>query len=151
MHVDEKLLEEVGRAVDRHQAHLIEVVLRGDHRRPVLQVFIDAEKPVTIEQCTEISRGISSVVEGARMLAETYRLEVSSPGIDRPLQHAWQYPKHVGRKIKVTVRAPEGPKKVEGVLTAADAGGVVVTPAPGVEPVKIAFADIREALIRPPW
>ena len=151
MKVDEKLREEVATAVSRHGAHVIDVVLRGDHRKPVLEVFIDAESPVTIEQCTQISRDLSGAIEGARMLAGTYRLEVSSPGIDRPLQHAWQYPKHVGRRIQVTVRRPEGTLKLVGVLTAADAQGVTVTPGPGKEPVKVAFADVREALVLPPW
>jgi len=117
----------------------------------VLEVFIDAESPVTIEQCTEISRNLSGVIEGARMLASAYRLEVSSPGIDRPLQHAWQYPKHVGRKVQVTVRGPEGSRKVVGVLTAADAEGVAVIAGPGDEAVRVAFSDIREALVLPPW
>jgi len=117
----------------------------------VLEVFIDAESPVTIEQCTEISRDLSSVIEGARMLASAYRLEVSSPGIDRPLQHAWQYPKHVGRKVQVTVRGPEGSRNVVGVLTAADAEGVAVIAGPGDEAVRVAFSDIREALVLPPW
>jgi ribosome maturation factor RimP len=151
MKVDEKLREEVAQAVTRHGAYVIDVVLRGDHRRPVLEVFIDAEKPVTIEQCTQISRDLSALIEGARMLASTYRLEVSSPGIDRPLQHAWQYPKHVGRKIQVTARRPEGTLKLVGMLTAADAGGVTVAAGPNEEPVRVAFADIREALVLPPW
>ena len=151
MKVDEKLREEAARAVTRHGAHVIDVVLRGDHRRPVLEVFIDAEAPVTIEQCTQISRDLSTAIDGARMLANTYRLEVSSPGIDRPLQHAWQYPKHVGRKVQVTVRRPDGTLKMVGVLTAADAEGVTVAAGPGEEPVQVPFADIREALVLPPW
>jgi ribosome maturation factor RimP len=151
MKVDEKLREEVANAVSRHGARVIDVVLRGDHRKPVLEVFIDAENPVTIEQCTQISRDLSGAIESARMLAGTYRLEVSSPGIDRPLQHAWQYPKHVGRKVRVTVRRPEGTLKLVGVLTSADTQGVTVTPAPNEEPVQVAFTDIREALVLPPW
>jgi ribosome maturation factor RimP len=151
MKVDEKLREEVANAVTRHGAHVIDVVLRGDHRKPVLEVFIDAENPVTIEQCTQISRDLSAAIESTRVLAGTYRLEVSSPGIDRPLQHAWQYPKHVGRKVRVTVRRPEGTLKLVGVLTSADTQGVTVTPGPNEEPVQLAFTDIREALVLPPW
>jgi ribosome maturation factor RimP len=151
MKVDEKLREEVTQAVTRHGAHVIDVVLRGDHRRPVLEVFVDAESPVTIEQCTQISRDLSGVIEAGRMLAAAYRLEVSSPGIERPLQHDWQYRKHAGRRLQVTVRRPEGTQKLVGVLTAADDGGITVTADPAGEPVRVAFADIREALVLPPW
>lgn len=151
MKLDEKLREEVVQAVTRHGAHAIDVVLRGDHRRPVLEVFIDAEKPVTIEQCTDISRDLSGVIEGARMLDSAYRLEVSSPGIERPLQHAWQYPKHVGRRIQLKVGKPGGALKLVGLLTGADAEGVRVLTGDGEEPVRVAFTDIREALVLPPW
>ena len=151
MKVEETLREEVATAVTRHGAQVIDVVLRGDHRRPVLEVFIDAETPVTIEQCTRISRDLTGVIDAGRRLAGDYRLEVSSPGIERPLQHAWQYPKHVGRKVQVTVRTPDGSRKLVGVLTAAGDEGVTVAPGPKAEPVQLAFTDIREALVLPPW
>jgi ribosome maturation factor RimP len=151
MKVDDTLREEVVRSVTRHGAHVIDVVLRGDHRRPVLEVFIDAESPVTIEQCTQISRDLAVVIDAGRVLAGTYRLEVSSPGIERPLQHPWQYPKHVGRKIQLSIRTPDGARKLVGVLTAASEDGVTVAAGSNGEPVPVSFGDIREALVLPPW
>jgi ribosome maturation factor RimP len=151
MRVDEALREEVLRAAERHGAQVIDVVLRGDHRRPVLEVFIDALTPVTIEQCTQISRDLTGVIDAGRILSGAYRLEVSSPGIDRPLRHAWQYPKHVGRAVRLTVRTPEGSRTMQGVLTAAGGEGVTIVSGPDDAPTQVAFTDIREALVLPPW
>ena len=151
MRIPEELRVIVDESVIACGAHVIDLVLRGDPRRPVVEVFVDAEGAVTTDLCGEISRRIAAGIDAGGFLAESYRLEVSSPGIDRPLQHQWQYPKHIGRDVCVKVQ-PEGGTayEVRGTLRAMAETGVQVRTAEGEE-VQIPFTAIRETKVMPPW
>ena len=151
MHIPDELRGIVDESARACNAHAIDLVLRGDHRQPVVEVFVDAEGPVTAELCSEISRRIAAGIEAGGFLPETYRLEVSSPGIDRPLQHPWQFRKHCGRKLHVQLQPSGGPAgEVRGTLQLADDEGILVRPVDGVE-TRISYAAIHEAKVMPPW
>jgi len=126
---------------------LIDLVLRGDRRRPVVEVYVDAESGVTAGLCTKVSRDIQEGMDAVDAQAD-YRLVVSSPGADRPLAHPWQYRKHVGRTLHVRVQTPGGAREVKGVLTAVDDTGFDLASAGGE---RIAFASVLEARVALPW
>jgi ribosome maturation factor RimP len=149
--VNERLHATVQECVNRHGAHLIDLVLRGDRRRRVIQVFVDAEQSITLDQCTTISRAITSAIGANSLLEGDYRLEVSSPGIDRPLAHPWQYPKHVGRTLRVTVRRDDRTEVYEGTLVAVGEAGIELERTGGQPRVSAAFEDIAGARVRAPW
>lgn len=67
-----------------------------------IQVFLDSDSELTIEKCAEISRFLEFHLENEELVPEHYNLEVSSPGVDKPLQMQRQYYKNVGRKVRVT-------------------------------------------------
>ena len=73
---------------------LIDIVLRGTERNRVIEVFVDGEKYITAKDCAEISRKLNEVFEEKELIKAAYRLDVSSPGIDRPLLYLKQYPKN---------------------------------------------------------
>jgi len=150
-----RIPEELRVIVEEHViacgAHVIDLILRGDPRRPVVEVFVDAEVPVTTELCGDISRRIAAGIDAGAFLAPSYRLEVSSPGIERPLQYPWQYRKHVGRDLRVKMQPPGGPlSDVQGTLLTADDATVQLRSAAGEE-VLIPFAQILETKVMPPW
>ncbi len=64
---------------------LIDIVLRGTERNRVIEIFVDGEKNITAKDCVEISRKINEIFEEKEIIKAAYRLDVSSPGIDRPL------------------------------------------------------------------
>ncbi len=151
MRIPEELRAVVEESAVACGAHVIDLVLRGDPRRPVVEVFVDAEGSVTTELCGEISRRIAAGIDAGNVLAGAYRLEVSSPGIDRPLQHHWQYAKHIGRDVRVRVQAEgEAVREVRGTLQAVDAAGIRVRTHAGEEE-PIPFAAIQETKVMPPW
>lgn len=149
--MNDALHEAVQDCVRRHGAHLIDLVVRGGPRRRLIQVFVDAEESITLERCTAISREVTAAIEGGTILKGDYRLEVSSPGIDRPLAHAWQYPKHVGRTLRVKTRRAGEPTVVEGRLAAADVSGIDLELSGAPAPIRIVFEEIVEARVRSPW
>ena len=104
---------------------LVELTLTGSGRVKIL-ALIDSESGVTIDQCTKFSRSVTQETDLIPELDEGYVIEVSSPGIDRPLEFPFQYKKNVGRKIRVTL---DGNEETEGeLLTATEEGFSVKLP-----------------------
>lgn len=99
---------------------------RGKHS--LLRVYIDHEDGITVDQCAEVSRQISAVMDVEDPIAHNYTLEVSSPGMDRPLFTLEQFAAYVGEWVEVRLRAPfEGRRKFKGVLTAIEDQDICVT------------------------
>ena len=131
--------------------HLIDVVVKGDAGRKSVEVFVDSEKGVTTETCSEVSREIDGLIEATGIVRGAYRLTVSSPGIDRPLKYSWQYGKHVGRKIQLKIRNNEGTRDVTGRLQSHDNASVVVSSGESSTPESFPISEIMEARVKAPW
>ena len=87
----------------------------------VLRIFIDHEQGISVDDCALVSRQISAVLDVEDPISGEYNLEVSSPGLNRPLFRAEHYQACLGERIKVKLRFPvEGRRKFTGQLLAAD-------------------------------
>lgn len=95
---------------------LVDLVLKGNENNPIIEVFVDGIEPVTAEDCEKLSRKYEAVLEKEILDGKKYRLDVSSPGTDRPLKFLKQYYKHTGRNFRVTYVAGEEKKTFEGKL-----------------------------------
>lgn len=80
---------------------LVEMTITSSGKTKIL-VLIDTEDGLTIDQCRSYSRATSAELDLLTDLDEGYVIEVSSPGVDRPLQFPFQYKKNIGRKLRVT-------------------------------------------------
>jgi len=113
------------------------VQFRRDGRGMVLSVQIDrpgtsatAEESVSVEDCARVSRDLSAVLDVEDTIPTAYTLEVSSPGLDRPLRGAADYSRFAGRRAKLVLREPvDGQMFFKGRLDGIDGseGGAVVT------------------------
>jgi ribosome maturation factor RimP len=102
---------------------LVRVKMMGGADEPTLQVM--AERPdtrqLTIDDCAEISRALDEPLEAADPIEHAYRLEVSSPGIDRPLTRLQDYVDWTGHLARITLEAKhEGQKKFKGEIDGVD-------------------------------
>jgi ribosome maturation factor RimP len=95
---------------------VIDINFRGDNRKKIIEVFVDAEKNVDADNLAEISREINSVIEEQDIIQQAYRLDVSTPGVDRPLKFLKQFPKHINRNFEVTYKTGEEVKTITGKL-----------------------------------
>ena len=96
---------------------LIELGYHRSGRRQVVRIFVDKVGGVTIDECAEVSRRISADLDAADVLEGRYTLEVSSPGIDRPLKSAADFRRKVGREASVRYGADsDKPATVEGMI-----------------------------------
>ena len=100
---------------------------------------------VTLEDCTEVSRDASSVLDVEDLIPHRYNLEVSTPGLERPLRSDADFKRFTGQlaKVKLSRPAPDGQKVLRGVLAEAPAS-VVAVMVDGKR-VEVPFADVAEA------
>ena len=85
-----------------------------------IRMVIDGDRGVTIDDCAEISRELNQRIDGLGVL-EDYNLEITTPGVDQPLKSERQFPKHIGRELKVELN--DG-RTVKGRLKAITADGI---------------------------
>jgi ribosome maturation factor RimP len=113
----DRMMVVVEPVVERAGAELVNVELGGSRGRPVVRVYVDKEAGVTLDDCARLSRLIERELESSGTVPERYVLEVSSPGIERPLSRRRDFERFVGREIAVRLRAGrEGRKRFTGVL-----------------------------------
>ncbi len=136
-------------AIERQGAFLVELAIKGDSKRELLEVFCDTEKGITINQCAEISREILPLVDASQILGGNFRLEVSSPGVGVPLRDRRQYKSNMGRLMSVKFRDGSEVKDIEGDLTdLTDETIVLKTETASVE---LGFDSIIEARAKIRW
>jgi ribosome maturation factor RimP len=135
----------------QHGAEVIDLVVRGDRMHRVIELFVDSETGVTLDLCQEISRSLVQEIEKNKTLAGSYRLDVSSPGLDRPLKFPWQYRKHAGHVVQVVVDRSGTRETVHGKLLGADEYGLEVQTGKGPESRRIAFNTVIETRVKTPW
>jgi len=123
---------------------LIDVTFRGNENNQVIEVFIDGEKNITAEDCAQISRKMNSVIDEKQLITSRYRLDISSPGVDRPLSFLKQYQKHLNRQFEVTIMVDENQESIKGKLVKIE--GEMLTFLAGKETV-INFNDIVKAKV----
>lgn len=85
---------------------LVEVQYRREGHGWVVRLFIDRADGVSLDDCAAVSRGISSWLDVEDLIEHAYHLEVSSPGLERPLKKLKDYERFVGRKAKIKLREP---------------------------------------------
>jgi ribosome maturation factor RimP len=115
-------------------------------RGGLLRVFIDSPRGISVEDCARVSNHLTRAfaVEGI----DFERLEVSSPGLDRPLKRPEDFVRFAGRKVNVRLRLPrEGRRRFEGAIAAVEGDGVLLD-VEGQQ-VRFAFAEIDRARLVP--
>ena len=118
-------------------------------RRGLLRIYIDAENGVGVDDCALVSHQVSGVLEVADPITDAYRLEVSSPGWDRPLFTPEHFQRFVGSRVKLRSLIPQnGRRNFIGVISSANAESIALTPDDGVA-VIIPFQQIDKAHIEP--
>ncbi len=121
-------------------------VLRVLIEHPDSDPGVAAPAGVSLEDCTRTSRALSAALDEHQDLIEgAYRLEVSSPGIERPLVKRADYERFTGREVQLTIRAtPDQRRKLNGILVGLDGDHVLLRDSAGTEHRRL-FTDISKA------
>nr|WP_189657019.1 ribosome maturation factor RimP [Pseudomonas sp. BW16M2] len=108
-----------------YQCWGVEYVSQGKHS--VLRIYIDKEDGILVDDCEAVSRQASAILDVEDPISSEYTLEVSSPGMDRPLFTLEQFAAHAGEQVKIKLRTPfEGRRNFQGLLRGVEEQDVVV-------------------------
>ena len=140
--------------LDRLGLELVELRRGGSRTRPTLDVRIDRRdaRAVSIDDCAMASRALEARLDAGDVVGERYVLEVSSPGVERPLRNGRDWRRFVGRRANVLSEALAGREEVEILGVDGEPGGEVVTVRDrrGAER-RIPLAEVREARLAFHW
>jgi ribosome maturation factor RimP len=142
-----ELLEVIEPVVESSGLELMDVTLTRGGSPWLLRVVIDTPEGdgrVSVERCADVSREIGTHLEVADIISSAYRLEVSSPGLDRPLSREKDFSGACGSEIRIQTRRPlDGRRRFRGRLLAFEEGQVRIE-VDGAE-VQIPFDEIAKA------
>jgi len=138
-------------AVSGTELFVVDVEVRGRTGSRVVEVYVDSDAGAGVDEIAETSRRLSFLLDTEDLIKGAYNLHVSSPGLARPLSLPRQYPRHIGRALRVTYTEESEESTTVGAL--ATTGDDAITLAvPGQEsPTEIPFSAIREAFVELPW
>jgi len=128
---------------EQNNLFLIDLIVRGSESNRVLEVFIDGEINISADECALVSREISKQIDEKELL-KSYRLDVSSPGVERPLIYLKQYPKHLNRLFEIEYNASGSSSMFKGRLVSIE--NEVLTFQSSKE-IKIKFSEIIKAKV----
>ena len=122
-----------------------------------LRLYIDVveaergSREVNIDDCEKVSREVSAQLDVEDPITGNYTLEVSSPGIERPLFSAEQFARFNGHEAKVTLKLPqEGRRRLLGRIVSVSGDGCILFDADGVD-IEVAHDNIEKAKLVPDW
>jgi ribosome maturation factor RimP len=132
--VVERVREAASRVATGYGLEIFDVQFRREASGMVLRVQIDrpgpaarAEESVSVQDCANVSRDLSAILDVEDVVSAAYTLEVSSPGLDRPLRGADDYRRFAGRRAKLVMRERvDGQGFFKGRLGGVDGGNVVI-------------------------
>lgn len=144
-----ELVEEV---IGGSPVFVVEVSVRGTRGSRVVDVFVDSDEDLGVDELARISREVGFLLDVEDVIPGRHNLNVSSPGLDRPLALPRQYRKHVGRTLRVHYAKEDGSghTEVEGELRSVDDDAVEVA-ASDDDVRRIRFENVVWAKVQLPW
>ena len=143
--LEEKIKTIAGPVVEGFGLDLVDLRLAAGHGRWILRVFIDRPGGVTIDDCSDVSRELSTALDIEDPIPRGYTLEVSSPGLDRPLVKDKDFIRFSGKKANIRTKADiEGRRNFKATIDGVEAGILKITDADGRR-YEIPLSNIEKA------
>ena len=143
--IKKQILEISQSIINQNGYFLIDSIFRGDPKNMVIEIFVDNKDGVNTVDCAKISREIIAQIEEQEIITSKYRLDVSSPGVERPLKFLDQYHKHINRKFSIEYSEDEKLITKEGVLKAIEDSSLLFKF--GKEEILINWKNIKSAKV----
>ena len=124
---EQKLTDMLRPAVEETGKELLGVEFISAGNDSVLRLFVDHENGINVDDCAEVSRQVGAVLDVEDPISSEYNLEVSSPGVDRPLFELSHFQKVIGEIVNVKLSMPlNGRRKFKGLLSAIENDTLIV-------------------------
>ncbi len=148
--IQEKIRELIQPILDECHAFLVDMSVRNDRTGKLVQAFVDTDKGITIDECAHINRGLGRELDRLGIFQTPYRLEVSSPGLEKPLSLLRQYNKNIGRRLKVAYRKEGATATFVGTLVSVREK-LLEFRTDADESVTLDLSQIIESKVELPW
>ncbi len=116
MDIRHKISDLISPILESKNFLLIDLIVRGDDRKRVIEVYVDSAENISAESLAILSREINNLLSNEESYLGNYRLDVSSPGVNRPLKYLAQFPKHINRVFEVEYKTENESKKIKAKL-----------------------------------
>ncbi len=148
--LNEKLISLVEPLLGNLGYELVDLEYGGGRSSGTLRVYIDRTEGVGIEDCERVSREVSALLDVHDPIPASYRLEVSTPGLDRLLRTPAHFARFAGARVEVELIAPrDGRRRYAGQLVLAGPTGIEL--AVDGAPVQLSYAEVFRARLVPEW
>lgn len=136
--------------LEQEDVELVDIELKGKYGSQVLRIFVDTPNGISLDRCADLSRMISDVLDIKDPINSKYTLEVSSPGLNRPLKSLRDFQRKLGNRVRIIYFENERTQTIEGVIENIDQDrGVKINN--GTDTISIALDKIRKAKIILKW
>ena len=142
--VPEKIRELVEPVLAEREIELVELTSRPQGRQQLIRLLVDKVGGVTIQECAKVNQLVGQALEQANLIEGSYLLEVSSPGLDRPLVNRRDFERALGEELVLELQLEEGRSKtLDGMLLAVQPEAIVLKMISGN--VTVPLAQVRSA------
>lgn len=146
----DKLREITLRLCKEMSLHLVDIEEKGNKNIPLFLVYVDTEKGVTLGECEKLSRSIQDEIDYSDDFPIKYGIDVSSPGLDRPLVENFQFIRNIGKDISLKMKNIDANKKIVGKLKSIDDKMITLEDKKGNE-LNYTRKDVIEAKVELQW
>lgn len=148
--LEQGIIDALEAVAPEHGMDIVDVELTGATKAPCVRVRIDRADGagITLDEVTAQSRWVSDVVEGLDPVPGAYTLEVSSPGMARPLRRPSDFARFVGSDVELTTTAVEGRRRFSGSLVEADERTAALELEDG-ERASFPYGEIKKCTLKP--
>ena len=150
--LEQSIIDALEEVASVHGIDIVDVEVVGATKAPCIRVRIDRldGEAISLDDVTAQNAWVSDVVEGLDPIAGPYTLEVSSPGMARPLRRPRDFARFVGEDCELTSTATEGRRKYAGKIAAATETNVTLELEDG-ESVTLDFSDVKKCKLKPTY
>lgn len=148
--LEQDIIDALEARAAEHGIDVVDVEIVGATKAPCVRVRLDKLEgdPINLDEVTAQTAWVSDTVEALDPISGSYTLEVSSPGMKRPLRRPSDYVRFQGEEVELTTTAMEGRRSYKGVIAAADDASVTIQPE-GEDAATISYDDVKKCTLKP--
>ncbi len=143
--LEENIKEIAEEIIERNNFFIVDMDVHGNSGTRSIEIYIDGDRNVSADDCANLSLEINPKLETLPDIGSNYYLEISSPGVDRPLKFLRQFPKHINRKFEIEYKSGEESKKITGKLAGIEGENLIFSA--GSKDTIINFNNIIKAKV----
>lgn len=148
--LEQDIIDALEARAAEHGIDVVDVEIVGATKAPCVRVRLDKLEgdPINLDEVTAQTAWVSDTVEALDPISGSYTLEVSSPGMKRPLRRPSDFVRFQGEEVELTTTAMEGRRPYKGVIAAADDASVTIQPE-GEDAATISYDDVKKCTLKP--